>query len=296
MKVLISGASGLVGSALLTLLKQKKHETATLVREQSQDSDKIFWDPQSGILNAALLEGFDAVVHLAGESIGEGRWTEEKKQRIHDSRVNGTRLLSETIAKLSSPPKVMISASAQGYYGNRGADILREDAPPGEDFLASVCREWEAATEPAKAKGVRVVCIRSGLILSQKEGALAKMLLPFRFGMGGKIGSGRQYWSWIAIDDHVRAIEFLLLNDSLQNAVNVSTPNPVTNSEFTQILGKVLCRPTVLPLPALAARIALGEMADALLLSSIRMEPKILIESGFPFFYPDLEEALYHVL
>jgi uncharacterized protein len=293
-KTLISGANGLVGSALLTFLKQKNHQIVRLVRTSAQSSDEISWDPQATSFDSHRIQGFDAVIHLAGESIGEGRWTAEKKRRIHDSRVQGTRILSEAIANLPDPPKVFITASAQGYYGDRAADVLLEDEPAGNDFLARVCVEWEAATQPAKSRGIRVLHLRSGLILSKNGGALPRMLVPFRFGVGGKIGTGRQYWSWIAIDDHVRVIDFLLNSDSLSGPINLCTPNAVTNAEFTQALGKVLCRPTIFPLPAAVARTILGEMADALLLSSIRMQPAQLLNHGFQFLYPDLEEALYH--
>jgi uncharacterized protein (TIGR01777 family) len=238
----------------------------------------------------------DAVVHLAGANIAAGRWTAEQKARIRDSRVNSTRLLSETFAKLAQPPKVFVCASATGFYGDRGADIMTEDSPAGSGFLAEVCEAWEAATQPARNAGIRTVMLRFGMILSSAGGALAKMLLPFKLGVGGVIGSGDQYWSWIGLDDVVGAIHHALVNDTLEGAVNTVAPQPATNREFTKSLGKILGRPTIFPLPGFAARLALGEMADELLLASTRVEPAKLAASGYAFRHPELEGALRHYL
>lgn len=296
MRVLISGASGLVGTALLPALAAEGHETARLVRRgASEDHKTVRWDPGRGAIDVPALSGHDAVVHLAGESI-IGRWTEAKKQRIRASRLTGTRVLAEALAKLTRPPKVLVSASAVGYYGNRGEEALTERSAGGRDFLADVCREWEAATAPAAAKGIRVVQLRLGIVLSPRGGALKAMLWPFRWGLGGVVGSGRQYWSWVALDDVVGVILQALTQETLQGPVNVTAPTPVTNREFTTVLGRVLQRPTIFPLPAFAARAVLGEMADALLLSSACVLPKKLQEAGYTFRWPALEAALRHVL
>jgi len=238
----------------------------------------------------------DAVVHLAGENIAGARWTQRQKTLIRDSRVKGTRVLSDLMGRRSPPPKVLVCASAIGYYGDRGDEILREDSASGSGFLPDVCREWEAACQPAAAKSIRVVNLRIGIVLSQAGGALAKMLTPFKLGAGGVIGSGRQYMSWIALDDVASAIHHALTHDSLRGPVNAVAPNPVTNRDFTRTLGRVLSRPTLFPMPAFVARLALGEMADALLLASARVVPARLLESGFVFRYPDLVGALRHLL
>jgi len=296
MKILVTGSTGLVGSALIPALKSSGHQIVRLVRSKPKDASEVYWNPEQGTINAAELEGLDAVVHLAGENLAAGRWTDEKKQRIRESRVKGTRLLSETLAQLTEKPAVLVSASAVGFYGNRGDEILTEQSASGSDFLAEVCREWELATQAAAQAGIRVVNLRFGVIFSGEGGALKKMLTPFRLGVGGKLGSGRQYLSWIAIDDAVGAIEHALTNDSLRGAVNAVAPQAVTNRVFTKTLGRVLSRPTILPVPAFAARLAFGEMADATLLSSQRVEPERLSEAGYTFKYPTLEAALRHVL
>lgn len=296
MQVLVSGAGGLVGSALVPLLQSDGHSLKCLTRSSRTGEDVITWNPDNDALDAAALEGIEAVVHLAGESIASGRWTAAKKARIRDSRVRGTRLLCERLAQLSQPPRVLLCASAIGYYGNRGDEIMTEDSPPGEGFLADVCREWEKATEPAAAKGTRVVNLRFGVILSRHGGALQKMLLPFKLGGGGIVGNGQQYWSWIAIDDVVGAIQFALVNETLRGPVNVVAPAAVTNYVFTKVLGRVLGRPTIMPMPAFLARLALGEMANELLLASTRVEPRRLTKFGYQFHCPDLEGALRHVL
>jgi uncharacterized protein len=297
MKILISGSHGLVGKALIRSLVEDGHETVPLVRRGHTIGDlEVEWHPNQGRIDAQRLEGFDAVVHLAGESIATGRWSDEKKRAIRDSRVKGTTLLSETIAKLSRPPAVFISASAIGYYGNRGDEELTETSAPGNDFLSSVCVEWEEATRAAAEKGIRTVLTRFGVILDRDGGALAKMLTPFRMGIGGRVGDGRQWMSWIALDDVINALKFLLLDSAVRGPVNVVAPNPVTNAEFTKTLGRVLSRPTFLPVPVFGARLAFGEVADALLLSSQRVEPAVLSERGFAPYWPRLEPALQHLL
>ena len=297
MKILISGSHGLVGKALIRALVEDGHEVVRLVRSgQTIGELEVEWHPNHGRIDAQRLEGFDAVVHLAGESIASGRWTDEKKRSIRDSRVKGTTLLSETIAQLSQPPAVFISASAIGYYGNRGDEELTETSPPGNDFLASVCVEWEESTQAATKRGIRTILARFGVILDRNGGALAKMLTPFRMGIGGRVGDGQQWMSWIALDDVINALKFLLLDASVHGPVNIVAPNPVTNAEFTKALGRVLSRPTIFPVPVFAARLAFGEVADALLLSSQRVEPAVLTERGFAPYWPRLEPALQHLL
>ena len=295
MKVLISGATGLIGSALIPVLASGGHEITRLTRSPASGGD-VGWNPEAGEIDASRLEGHDAVVHLAGENIGVGRWTEEKKRRIMESRSRGTRLLAETVASLPEPPDVMVSASAVGYYGDRGNELLSEESGPGSDFLAEVCKAWEAAADPAREAGVRVVHPRNGVVLSTGGGALARLLPIFKLGGGGRVGSGRQWWSWIAVDDVVGAVVHALTRDSVEGPVNLGSPNPVTNAEFTRVLGKILNRPTIFPLPAPAARLMLGEVADALLLASQRVEPAKLEESGYEFRFPQLEGALRHLI
>jgi uncharacterized protein (TIGR01777 family) len=278
-------------------LTREGNEVFRLVRrERNFGSPEVHWDPKRGEIDGQHLEGLTAVIHLAGESIADGRWTDEKKRRIRDSRVEGTRLLSEALAKLTHPPQTFQCASAIGYYGNRGDEILTETSSAGSDFLSSVCVEWENATRPATEKGIRTVNLRFGIILSTDGGALAKMLTPFRMGVGGRVGSGNQWMSWIAIDDVVGVIEHALQDHSLRGPVNVVSPNPVTNGEFTKQLGSALSRPAVFPMPAFGARLAFGEMADALLLSSQRVDPVSLKRAGYKFRYASLESALQHIL
>jgi hypothetical protein len=296
MKLLISGSHGLVGKALVKSLEAGGHEIFRLVRHAPVSDSEIEWSPDRYSIALARLEGFDAVVHLAGESIASGRWDEDKKRKIRESRLKGTKLLSDALANLARPPKTLISASAIGYYGNRGEELLTETSPPGNDFLAGVCVEWENATEHATAKGIRVVNTRFGIILACEGGALAKMLTPFRMGVGGKIGSGKQWMSWIALDDVVGGIEHVLVRETVKGPINFVAPNPVRNAEFTKTLGRVLSRPAIFPIPAFGVRLMFGEMADALLLSSQRVEPKRLNEAGYQFSYSVLEAALKHVL
>jgi hypothetical protein len=296
MKILISGSHGLVGTALMKSLEPEGHEVFRLVRYAPSSDAEIEWSPDRYSIALARIEGFDAVVNLAGESIAEGRWTEDKKQRIRESRVKGTKLLGDALANLTNSPKTFICASAIGYYGNRGDEILTETSAPGDDFLAKVCVEWEKATALAKEKGIRVLNTRFGVILDAHGGALAKMLPPFRAGLGGKIGSGKQWMSWIALDDVVGALKFALTNEGLSGPVNFVAPNPVTNAEFTNTLGKVLSRPTLFPIPAFGVRLLFGEMGEALLLAGQRVAPKRLMTEGYQFQYSQLDEALRHVL
>ena len=292
MKILISGSHGLVGTALIESLKADGHDIFRLVRHYPHSPSEIEWSPDRYSIALSLIEGFDAVVHLAGESIAEGRWSDEKKKRIRESRVKGTRLLGDALANLTQQPKVMISASAIGYYGNRGDETLTEASSPGDDFLSEVCVEWEKATDLAKEKGIRTVNARFGIILDKDGGALKKMLPPFKMGIGGRIGDGKQWMSWIALDDVVGGIKFSLTNDSLQGPVNFVAPNPVRNAEFTKTLGRALSRPTIFPIPAFGVKLAFGEMADALLLASQRVEPGKLGEVGYQFKYSRLDDAL----
>ncbi|MBM4069718.1 MAG: TIGR01777 family protein [Planctomycetes bacterium] len=297
MKVAITGSTGLVGSALVPLLSTGGHNVVRLVRSaDGSRAGEVAWDPATGRIDADGLEGLDGVVHLAGENIAARRWNAEQKARIRDSRVQGTTLLCETLAKLRQPPRVLISASAIGFYGNRGDEPLHEASGNGGGFLPEVCREWEAATQPAAKAGIRVVHLRFGIILSPRGGALAKMLTPFRLGLGGRIGSGQQWMSWIALDDVVGSIYHALATESLRGPVNVVAPRPVQNREFTRTLGRVLWRPTLFPMPGFMARLAFGEMADELLLASARVSPQALLDSGYWFLYSDLESALRHLL
>ena len=296
MKVLVSGSHGLVGSALIKSLLGRGDSASRLLREGPFAANDIEWHPNQGQIDAGRLSGFDVVVHLAGESIASGRWSPEKKKRIRESRIKGTQLLSTALGQSSQPPAVFVCASAIGYYGDRGDELLTEESSPGDDFLANVCKEWEAATQPAAEKGIRVVNARFGIILDRDGGALAKMLPPFRMGLGGKVGDGKQWMSWIALADVVRALQFVIENHELSGPVNFVSPNPVTNATFTSTLGKVLHRPTFLPVPVFGARLAFGEMADALLLSSQRVAPTRLKESGFQFKYVNLNDALSQIL
>ncbi len=286
MKVLVSGSTGFIGSALVDFLKEQGHEIVLLVRTAPVSSEAaVFWDPALGVIDAAGLEGLEAAVHLSGESIAQGRWTRAKKARIRDSRVASTRLLCESLARLKPPPGVLVCASAIGYYGNRGEEFLDEGSPSGNDFLAEVCRAWEAATAPAAGAGARVVNVRFGAVLGMGAGVLAGMLPVFKLGLGGIIGNGRQFVSWVALDDAIGAIDHALATESLEGPVNVVAPHPVTNYTFTKTLGEVLGRPTLFHMPRFVVRMALGEMADALLLASQRVEPRKLANAGYSFKY-----------
>jgi len=297
MKILISGSHGLVGKALIKSLTTDGHEVIRLVRrERAAGAPEIEWHPNEGRIDAQQLEGFDVVVHLAGENIAEGRWTADKKRAIRESRVKGTSLLSNALARLSRPPALFLSASAIGYYGDRGDELLTEKSAPGKGFLPEVCIEWENATKPAVEKGIRTVYTRFGIILDASGGALEKMLTPFRMGIGGRVSHGKQWMSWIALEDVVNGLKFLIADQSTHGPVNFVSPNPVTNAEFTKTLGRVLSRPTLFPVPAFGVRLAFGEMADALLLSSQKVEPSVFQEKGFLFSWPALEPALRHII
>ena len=296
MKVAITGASGLVGRALAPSLSADGHEVIRLVRRAPRAADEVRWDPERGEIDPLRLEGVDAVVHLAGANLAEGRWSERRKARLRDSRVAPTRLLAEALAGLKRRPRVLVSASAIGYYGDRGDEWLSESSAPADDFLGRLVRDWEAAAAPAAQAGIRVVHPRTGLVLSLAGGALGKMLPPFRMGLGGVLGSGRQHMSWIAIDDLLGVLHHVLGREDLEGPVNVVSPSPVTNAELTRVLGRVLHRPTVARAPAFALRLAFGEMADATLLASTRVRPERLLASGYRFRFPELEPALRHVL
>jgi len=296
LNILVSGSTGLIGSVLCTELAKSRHRVLRLVRSTPAQENEIGWDPSSGKLNKSDLEGLDAVVHLAGESIASGRWTAEKRRRIRRSRTQGTLLLAQSLAELADPPKVLVSVSAVGYYGDRGEELLNEDSGAGSGFLSEVCRAGEGATAPAAARGIRVVIPRLGMVLSAAGGALASMLPVYRLGIGGKIGNGQQYVSWIAIDDVLGIILHAINRDSVRGPVNAVSPNPVTNSVFAKTLARELSRPAVFALPAFAARLAFGKMADEALLSSSKVSPARLIESGYEFAFPELEGALRHIL
>ena len=295
MKVAITGSSGLIGSSLVSFLSKKGVTVSKILRENPEDN-KISWKPEGGDWDSAFAGGIDGIVHLAGENVASGRWTKAKKEKIRNSRIEGTKRLCEHILKLPTPPSVLVCASAIGYYGNRGVEFLNEGSSRGSGFLPDVCLGWEEAAESVSKAGIRVVNVRFGIVLSKDGGALAKMMTPFKIGMGGKIGSGTQYMSWVAMDDVTGAIYHTLITESLKGPVNVTAPNPVTNKEFTNTLGEVLKRPAVVPIPAFAAKLAFGEMANDLLLASTKVAPKRLSDSGYKFQYPELENALKHVL
>jgi hypothetical protein len=299
MRILVSGSTGFVGTALIEALEGQGHQIARLVRPESTQkgasvsrAQSVDWDPAAGLFDAESAEGADALVHLAGASIADGRWNDARKQLLRTSRVDATRHLFGALAKLQRPPRVIVAASAIGYYGNRGDESLTEASPSGTEFLARVCREWEAEIARGAEFGARVVTLRFGVILAEHGGALAKMVAPFKLGVGGRLGDGRQWMSWITLQETVRIIQFALATATLSGPVNTVAPNPVRNSEFTTILAKTLHRPALFPAPAFALRLALGEMADALLLSSQRVSPSRLTVSGYTFQQPDLAGAL----
>ncbi len=294
MRIIVGGASGLIGTSLVPQLGASGHDVRRLVRGVAQGGD-VSWDPLAGKLDAQSLNGCDALVHLSGEGVASGRWTEAKKRAIRDSRVISTRLLASAITSIERPPKVWLCASAIGWYGSRGDTILDEDSGPGDGFLAGVCKEWEESTVPARDAGVRVVNLRFGVVMSADGGAFRQMMTAFKAGVGGVIGDGKQYISWIAIDDAVNGVLHALDNPFLSGPVNISGPKPVTNRTLTKVLGQVLRRPTIFPMPAFMARLAFGEMADEMFLASARVRPKRLEESGFVFAQPDLEAAVRHL-
>lgn len=297
MRILVTGATGLVGSALVPALEENGHEVFTVSRRAPGSDHEVQWDPYEGFSDAEAkkLERMDAVVHLAGESIAE-YWSEEKKARLRESRVKGTETLITALAGLESKPKIVISASAVGYYGSRGDEELTEDSGPGEGFLPDICLDWEAEAMKAEEFGARVVLPRIGIVLAKEGGALAKMLTPFSFGLGGTVGEGDQWMSWIALSDLVRLIQFLINNDRMSGPVNATAPEPVTNQEFTKALGKVLNRPTFIPVPGFGVKLLFGEMGERLLLEGCKVLPKKISDGGFKFSFPEVEAALKDIL
>ncbi|WP_420127167.1 TIGR01777 family oxidoreductase [Longimicrobium sp.] len=291
MRVAVSGSTGLIGGALVERLRREGHTVARLVRSaKNAGAGDIAWDPDAGTIDRAALEGVDAVVHLAGENVGT-RWTEEKKRRIRDSRIKGTRLISETISRLARPPRVLVQASATGFYGDRGDEALDEASAPGAGFLAEVVRDWEGASGLAESAGIRVVKLRIGVVLAPKGGALEKLLLPFRMGVGGRMGTGRQWMPWISLDDGVEVILRAIRDERLRGPVN-AIAGSVRNADFTEALGRALHRPTLFPIPSFGMRAIMGEMADEALLASQRAEPARLREIGHVFHHPTLDIAL----
>jgi uncharacterized protein (TIGR01777 family) len=295
-RILISGSSGLIGRALTERLRSAGDSVLTLVRRKPEEAaGEIGWDPDAGVVDSSRLDNLDAVVHLAGRPISS-RWTEETKTKIRDSRVRGTKLLAEVVARLPKKPKVFISASAIGFYGPRGDEPLDESSTPGSGFLADVCQEWEAAAAPARDAGIRTVHLRTGLVLSRAGGMLAQVLLPFKMGAGGVVGTGRQWLSWISLADATAAIQHAIATAELSGPVNLTAPQPVPNLEFARTLGKLLGRPTLFPLPAFAVKMLFGEMGDELLLAGQRVLPNKLLVSGFQFTHSDLVSALQWAL
>jgi uncharacterized protein (TIGR01777 family) len=296
MRVAVTGSSGLVGGALLPFLTSGGHEVVRLVRRAPEASDEARWDPEAGAFDPAALAGVDAVIHLAGENLAEGRWTAARRAVLRSSRVASTRLLAETLARLRKKPKVLVSASAVGYYGDRGDAWMSESDRPSDDFLGRLCVDWEAASEPARRAGIRVVHARIGIVLSPQGGVLGKMLRPFKAGLGGVLGPGTQYMSWITLDDLLGILHHIIDRPELEGPVNAVAPEPVTNAVFTSTLGRVLGRPTIARAPVFALRLAFGEMADAALLGSTRVKPDRLLTTGYRFRFPKLEGALRHLL
>ncbi|HIG28121.1 MAG TPA: TIGR01777 family protein [Verrucomicrobiales bacterium] len=292
MNILITGSSGLIGTKLCSILQQKGHRTVPLLRHQN--AQPTSWDPENGIIN---IDGtFDVVIHLAGAGVASGRWSKSRKEGILNSRVQGTRLIAEYFSKLEKKPHLIVSSSAIGYYGNRGDELLDEDSSQGSGFLSDVCRQWEDATAKASEAGIRVVNLRIGVVLSTSGGALKKMLLPFRMCLGGKIGNGSQYFSWVSIQDIPGAIEFILTNDSIKGPVNLVSPAPISNTDFTKALGTALKRPTPVPLPAFMVKLLFGKMGDECLLSGAQVMPGKLLDAGYTFEHPDIDQALDHLL
>src|SRR5688572_21004506 len=294
MKIVVSGASGLIGSSLVPALRTAGHDVIRLVRREPSSADEVRWDPAAGEIDSARLEGVDALVNLSGENLAK-RWTESRKREILNSRVQSTDLLAQTASALEPKPSAFVLASAVGFYGDRGDEILTEESSGGTGFLADVVRAWEAAADPARAAGIRVVHLRQGIVLSQRGGALKPMLLPFRLGVGGRVGSGEQWWSWVAMDDLKAAYAYALRSD-IGGAVNLTAPNPTTNEQFTEALGKSLHRPTVLPLPGFAARALFGEMGKTMLLGGQRVLPARLQDAGFTFEAPTIDAGIARAL
>lgn len=296
MKILITGSTGLIGGALQRSFKEKGHEMLLASRKPPVDEGHVQWDIESGFADPGRLEGVDVVIHLAGESVSGLRWTDEKKKAIRDSRVLGTRNVVDAISKLKNRPKTLIAASAIGFYGERGDEELTESSAAGDNFLAEVSKAWEAESRRAEDAGIRTVLLRTGIVLSKDGGALATMLTPFKLGVGGVVGSGKQWMSWISLDDEIAVINYAIENENVRGAINAVSPHPVTNHDFTKTLGEVLYRPTFMPLPEFVVGMVFGEMGDALLLSSAKVMPKRLEDAGFEFKYPDLKAAIEHAV
>ncbi len=294
MKIAVTGASGLIGSALVPALEASGHEVVRLVRRAAEGPSELAWDPEAGTIDAGGLAGVDAVVNLSGATIGR-RWTAARRREILESRVASTDLLARTLAALDPRPKVLVCAGGVGIYGDRGDEILTEESELGTGFLAEVGTAWEAAAEPARAAGIRVVNFRQGIVLAREGGALARLLAPFKLGVGGRVGSGKQWWSWVSMDDLLGAYRFAIEGD-LAGPVNLTSPNPTTNTQFVKALGRAVHRPTVFPLPAVAVKTLFGEMGDAALLQGQRALPARLLKAGFAFRYPELDNALQHAL
>lgn len=292
MRILITGASGLVGTALQRSFAHKGYDVLLASRSEPKTANHIRWTVEGGFAEPERLEGIDAVVHLAGENVSGLRWTDEKKKAIRDSRVLGTRSVVDAISKLKDRPKVLVAASAIGFYGERGEEEMSESSTAGHGFLADVAKEWEGEARRAEDAGIRTVLLRTGIVLSKDGGALGTMLTPFKMGMGGVVGSGKQWMSWISLDDHIAVINYVIENENIRGAVNAVSPDPVTNEEFTKTLGEVLSRPTFIPLPEFAVSMLMGEMGDALLLTSTKVMPKRLLDAGFEFKLPDLKGAI----
>ena len=292
MKVLITGSTGLLGTELQRSFTEKGYDLLLASRKEPKDEHHIQWSIEDGFTDPDKLEGVDVVVHLAGENVSGLRWTDEKKKAIRDSRVLGTRNVVDAISKLKNKPKVFVASSAIGFYGERGEEEVTESSAAGDNFLAGVCKEWEAESRRAEDAGIRTVLLRTGIVLSKDGGALATMLTPFKLGVGGVVGSGKQWMSWISLEDEIAVINYVIENENIRGAVNAVSPNPVTNHDFTKTLGEVLYRPTFLPLPEFAVSMIFGEMGDALLLASTKVMPKRLEDAGFEFKYPNLKEAI----
>lgn len=296
MRILITGASGFIGSDLTSVLRERGHEVITLVRSEPKDASERYWKPADLLLEPAALDGIEAVIHLAGASIAGGRWTDERKKQIYESRIESTRLLVDRMAEVDVPPRAFICASAIGYYGDRGDSPLTETDGPGTGFLADVCKDWEAEAMRAESHGIRTVRIRTGVVLGTTGGALGEMLLPFKLGVGGRLGSGKQYMSWVSKEDIINIYVEAVENEALTGAVNATSPHPVTNREFTKTLGSVMKRPTIIPVPTFGIKAVFGEMGEKLLLDSARVLPNALQAIGYEFRHTDLRACLEEVL
>ena len=296
MKIIVSGSSGLIGTALVRALKAKDYTVLSLVRRKPINDSEIFWEPLNGKIDTNKPNDSNCVINLSGENIASGKWTEDKKKKILESRIKTTNLLCNTLLNLDKPPSTLISASAVGYYGNCWDNETTENSPHGCGFVADVCRQWESTTQICKEAGIRVVNCRFGVVLSESGGALKKMLPAFKIGLGGRIGTGQQYMSWISIDDCIRALLYLIENKNIKNAVNITAPEPVTNSEFTKALAKSLKRPSISPVPEFLIKTLFGEMGKELLLEGCKVIPEKLLKSGFKFKHSDIDSALKEIL